>query len=178
MEDPTFNMGQYEVTPVVYKQLFLRTKRFGENPVFIGPTMIHHKKNFHTFKILASTFVSNCKGLADAKGYITHGEEELVPAWKTELPKATHLRCIRHFEGNCKQKLREIGIRDAKSQSCFLNPIFGVPGKSDGIVDLESKTEVKEQIRLTKELMDKKETDILQRTAEYQPSFPKYLDER
>ena len=51
-----------------------------------------------------------CKGLADAKGYITHGEEELVPAWKTELPKATHLWCIRNFEANCKQKLCEIGI--------------------------------------------------------------------
>ena len=135
--DPTFNMGQYEVTPVVYKQLFLRTKRYGESPVFIGPTMIHHKKNFDTFKVLASTCVSNCKGLANAKGYITDGEEELVRAWKSELPKATHLRCIRHFEGNCKQKLREIGIREAKSQKCFLNPVFGVPGKIGGIVDLE-----------------------------------------
>ena len=65
-----------------------------------------------------------------------------------------------------------------KSQSCFLNPILGVPGKSDGIVDLESKTEVKEQIRVTKESMDKKQTDILQKTAEYQPSFSDYLDEQ
>ena len=45
--DPTFNMGQYEVTPAVCKQLlFLRTKWYGQNPVFLGPTMLHHKKNF------------------------------------------------------------------------------------------------------------------------------------
>lgn len=122
-------MGEYEVTPVVYKQLFLRTKRYSKSPVFIGPTMIHHRKNFDTFNVLASTCVSNSKGLADTKGYITGGEE-LVLAWKTELPKATHLQCIHHFEGNCKQKLRKIGnIQDAKSQKWFLNPIFGVPGR-------------------------------------------------
>ena len=46
--DPTFNMGQYEVTPVVYKHLFLTSKRYGQSPVFLGPTMLHHKKNFDT----------------------------------------------------------------------------------------------------------------------------------
>lgn len=44
--DPTFNMGQFEVTLVVYKQLFLNSKRTGNNPVFLGPTMIHHRKDF------------------------------------------------------------------------------------------------------------------------------------
>ena len=114
--DPTFNMGQYEVTPVVYEQLFLRTKRYGQNLVFLGPTMLHHKKNFDTYKVLASTCVSSCKGLTAAKGFITDGEEEPFRGWKKELPKATHLRCIRHFQSNCREKLRETGIREAKSQ--------------------------------------------------------------
>lgn len=33
------SIDPYEVTPEVYKQLFLRTKRYGQNPVFLGPTM-------------------------------------------------------------------------------------------------------------------------------------------
>ena len=176
--DPTFNMGQYEVTPVVYKQLFLRTKRYGQNPVFLGPTMLHHKKNFDTYKVLASTCVSNCKGLSEAKGFITDGEEELFRAWKTELPKATHLRCIRHFQSNCKQKLREIGIREAKPQKVFLDKVFGIPGKEEGIVDVESKKEVKEQLRIAKKVFDGKEKEILQKQSTYQPLFSKYLDER
>ena len=45
-------------------------------------------------------------------------------------------------------------------------------------MDLESKTKVKEQIRVTKESMDKKQTDILQKTAKYQPSFSEYLNEQ
>lgn len=91
------SIDPYEVTPVVYKQLFLRTKRYGQNPVFLSPTMLHHNKNFDTYKVLASTCVSNCKGLSETKGFITDGEEELFRAWKTELTKGTHLRCIRHF---------------------------------------------------------------------------------
>lgn len=175
--DPTFNMGEYEVTPVVYKHLFLKTKRQEESPVFLGPTMIHHKKNFDTYKVLSSTCVSNCKGLSQAKGYMTDGEEALDRAWKTELPKATHLRCIRHFEGNCKQKLRDIGITEAKKQKFFLDEIFGVPGKVEGIVDLESKKEVKKQIKAVKEKFDQKESELLQRTS-YKPRFYNYLYER
>ena len=102
--DPTLNMGQYEVTPVVYEQLFLRTKRYGQNAVFLSPTMLHHKKNFDKYKVLASTCVSSCVGLTAAKGFITDGKEELSRAWKTELPKATHLRCIHHFQSNCNKK--------------------------------------------------------------------------
>ena len=36
--DPTFKMGQLEVTPVVYKHLLLKSKRRKESPVFLGPT--------------------------------------------------------------------------------------------------------------------------------------------
>lgn len=117
------------------------------------------------------------KGLSEAKGYITDGEEELDHAWRTELTKATHLRCIRHFKGNCKQKLHKIGISDAKSQKWFLEKVFGVPGKVIAIVDLEDKKEVKKEIVRLKEEMDKKESELLQKT-QYKPQFSTYLYER
>ena len=46
--------------------------------------MLHHKKNFDTHKVLASTNISNCKGLSEAKGFITDGEEELFHAYNVE----------------------------------------------------------------------------------------------
>ena len=70
-------MGQFEVTPVVYKNIFLTSKRTSTNPIFIGPTMIHHSKKFETYKVLSSTCVANCKGLEKCKGFITDGEEAL-----------------------------------------------------------------------------------------------------
>lgn len=173
--DPTFNMGRYEVTPVVYKNLLLKSTRTGEHPIFLGPTMIHHRKDFQTFKVLSSTCSTNCKGLEKAKGFITDGEEELVKAWKSEIPKAKHLRCVKHFENNCKDKLREIGIRETKLQKMFLNPVFGVTGKVEGVIDGYDKKDVKNRIRECKESLDKKEAEVLQKNADYQTQFSTYL---
>lgn len=34
---PTFDMGKFEVTLVVYRHLFLTSKRTGNNPIFLDP---------------------------------------------------------------------------------------------------------------------------------------------
>ena len=169
--DPTFNMGQYEVTPIVYKHLLLASKRTGESPIFLGPTMLHHKKNVDTYKVFAATCVASCKGLEKAKGY-TDGEAALDRAWKTELTKATYLRCLRHFKGNCQQKLRELGVREAKSQKFFLDKVFGVHDKTPGLVDCETMKEVKQTV---KEEFDAREKEILNKKSTYEPRFSKYL---
>ena len=152
--------------------MFLRTKRYGQNPVFLGPIKPHHKKNFDTYKVLVSTCVSSCKGLTAAKGFITDGEEELFRTWKTELPKATHLRCIRPFQSNCKEKLCETGIREARSQKVFLDKVFRIPEKMDSIVDADNETEVKEQLRNAKEVLEEKEKELLKKKSSYRSLFP------
>ena len=170
--DPTFNMGQFEVTPVVYKHLFLTSKRTGKNPVFLGPTMIHHRKDFQTYKVLASTCVTSCKGLDKCNGYITDGEQALDKAWKTELPKARHLRCVKHFETNCKQKLHAIGIKEGSQQKFFLQNVFGVVNKTDGIVDAEDKDDVKRRLEKCRIDLDDRETQLLQKRKDTSRSFP------
>ena len=104
--DPTFNMGPFEVTPIVYQNLILTNKHTNNHPVFLGPTMVHHNKDYGTYKILSSTCVSKCKGFRNAKGFITDGEAPLQGAFEDDLSEATALRCFRHFEGNCKEHLR------------------------------------------------------------------------
>ena len=59
------------------------------------------------------------------------------------MPKAKHLRCFKHFEGNCKKKLRTLGICSTKHQSTFINKVFGVRGKQEGILDAEDKKDLK-----------------------------------
>ena len=99
--------------------------------MFLGPAMIHHKKDFSTYKTLLSACITNCKGLEKCRGYITDGEEGLDIIWRTELPKARHLNCVKHFESNCKQKLNDIGIKERNKQKFFLEKVFGVVNKSD-----------------------------------------------
>ena len=174
--DPTFNMGPFEVTPVVYKHLFLKSRRTGENPIFLGPTMLHHRKTSENYRILSSVCATNIKNLNQAKGFVTDGEEPLIQAWSAEIPKAKHLRCFKHFEGNCKEKLRKIGICSAKDQKKFLNKVFGVYGKEEGILDAEDKKDLKNRLQASKEELDREERAVLAKDDAYQCKFWKYLE--
>ena len=49
--DPTFSLGQFDVTTTTYRHLLLQSRRTRNPPVFIGPTMIHYKKTFSTFSL-------------------------------------------------------------------------------------------------------------------------------
>ena len=48
----------------------------------------------------------------------------------------------------------------------------------DGIVDVENKTEVNEQLRNAKEVLDAKGKEVLNKESSYRPLFSKFLDER
>ena len=41
--DPTFNIGEFNVTPISYQNLLLETKQ-GHHPTLIGPVLVHEKK--------------------------------------------------------------------------------------------------------------------------------------
>ena len=47
--DPTFSLGDFDVSPTTYRHLMLHTKRTKQPPVLLGPTMIHYKKTFTTY---------------------------------------------------------------------------------------------------------------------------------
>ena len=42
--DPTFNLGEFDVTPATYRHLLLETCRTKKPPVMIGPILIHYTK--------------------------------------------------------------------------------------------------------------------------------------
>ena len=47
--DPTFSLGDFDVTPTTYRHLMLLSKRTNKPPVMLGPIMIHYKKTFTTY---------------------------------------------------------------------------------------------------------------------------------
>ena len=46
--DPTFDIGQFNVTPISYEHLLLKTKRDGKHPTLIGPMLVHKRKTEET----------------------------------------------------------------------------------------------------------------------------------
>lgn len=141
--DPTFSLGDFDVTISTYRQLFLQCKRSSEHPVFIGPVMIHYKKSFSSYLFFASSLIGHCPGLSNLQSFGTDGEEALYGAFTQAFPKAIHLLCVIHFRRNIKAKLRELNIQEDK-QEIIISDIFGkqvAMHQVEGLLDSENADE-------------------------------------
>ena len=81
--DPTFNLGNFFVTPITYKNSFLETsKPYCQNIVgsFCGPVMIHFTKTKSTYMKFFETLKNLQPLLIDVKKIGTDGESELLKA--------------------------------------------------------------------------------------------------
>ena len=61
--DPTYNLGEFYVTPTTYPHLMLEDVITGKPPSLLGPLLIHQKMAFSTFNYFSSTLVGFSKKL-------------------------------------------------------------------------------------------------------------------
>jgi len=47
--DPTYNLGEFSVTPMVYRHLLLQNEKSGHSPLLLGPLLVHHQKLFRSY---------------------------------------------------------------------------------------------------------------------------------
>ena len=69
---------------------------------------------------------------------ITNGQPDLIPAILNIFKKCTLLRCTRHFENNCKDHLKHIGIHGSM-KDVMLNVLFG----ANRLAEAENKLDLK-----------------------------------
>lgn len=89
--DPTFSLGDFDVTPTTYRHLLLCIKRTNKPPVMLGPIMIHYKKNFSTYKFFASCMIAENRNLIGLRAFGTDGEKPLIDGFLHEFNFAVHL---------------------------------------------------------------------------------------
>ena len=106
-------------TPFTYKHLFLKSKRTGSPPSFLGPTAIHYSKQKNVYKKITHAVANSTPNLAEkGRGYITDGEESLYKALGEVMRHATGLRCFRHFQQNCCDKLHNtLGFESLRNRN-------------------------------------------------------------
>ena len=121
--DPTFNLGQFNLTVTTYKQLQL-VKSNGEHPTHVGPLFLHYRKTFSCYNSFASGLTGLNKSLASICSFGTDGEVPLIDAFKQQCPLATHLICFSHCRENVKRKLRDLSIPSSLINEYILE-IFG-----------------------------------------------------
>ena len=147
--DPTFSLGDFDVTLITYRHLLLLCRRTTKSPVFIGPAMVHYKKTFSTYLFFASSLVGLCQELSAVQCYGTDGEKPLYDAFQHAFPSSVHLLCSIHMRRNIKAKACELHLPE-KITDVILNDIFGKQiGQEfyEGLVDVSSDTEYEKGIK-------------------------------
>ena len=135
--DPTFNLGDFYVTPTTYEHKLLRNRKTGKHPVFIGPVMIHQNRKHDTYYYFASQLRKMRPGLEGLSAIGTDGEEALSSAFKTVFPGSSHLLCQIHKRDNIMLKLRSMNAKEPTAKQ-ILGDIFGITdGESrfTGLID-------------------------------------------
>ena len=105
--DPTFNLGKFSVTPIVYRHLLLEDAKSHKAPLVLGPMLIQHRKQFRTYHYFLSTVVGLRPELSHIQAVGTDGEKALVDATGKCFPHASQLRCFRHLQQNIESCLRD-----------------------------------------------------------------------
>ena len=152
--DPTFNLGDFYVTPTVYEQKLLKNRVTGKHPIFIGPTLIHQDRKAGTYHYFASQIRKIRPQMEGLVAFGTDGEEALSSAFSSVFPQSTHLLCYIHKKDNITRKLREFGIKEA-SLKVIVNDIFGSKiANCTGLIDSDDYTDFSEKLEMLKDKWD------------------------
>lgn len=124
--DPTFNVfkSNISLTVTTYRNLKLQSKNSSKSPVFLGPVLLHQKKDWKTYSNFFHSLVTEKQELEGVLACGTDGEKALIDGLKKNFRFAIFLRCFLHFKENIKRELVNRGFRGSDQKS-FMEEIFG-----------------------------------------------------
>ena len=160
--DPTFNFGDFNVTPIVYRNLLLEHRTKGHSPLMLGPILVHQQKKFSSYNYFAFTLIGLKPSLRNVLAFGTDGECELIKAFTNNFPNAIHLRCFRHFKTNLSSKLKDLAVPSSITDE-FLLKVFGKTEDSihiEGIVDAKDMEVFKGKLEALQKKLDDRERKI------------------
>ena len=158
--DPTYNLGEFYVTPTTYPHLMLEDVITQKPPSLLGPVLIHQRMEFSTFNYFSSTLIGLNKKLRHLAAFGTDGQESLIDAFSHSFPSALQLRCFIHFKKNIAEKLKAYGVPSAISKE-FLSDIFGIhigSTYSEGLVDCLSLEDFNDKLAKCKSVWNLRES--------------------
>ena len=127
--DKTYNLGEFHVTPTVYKDTSVVKRRTNDNPICFGPTFVHQSS---TTKAYSSFLHDIADNLTDNEiSNLTVGSDEEL-AFKNAIRRCfsgcTHVLCTRHLRENTNKYLENNVGCPKTERDKILNTIFGEQG--------------------------------------------------
>lgn len=148
--DPTFNIFDRNIslTVTTFRNLKLVNPNTEKPPVFIGPLMLHQRKDWKTYSKFAHALTVAKPELEGILSCGTDGERALIDGFKRNFTFAIFLRCFLHFKDNINRELASRGI-SAGVKKQFIDEIFGKQVESTkfyGLVDCDGEDEFDEKL--------------------------------
>ena len=147
--DPTFSLGDFDVTPITYCNLLFQSRHTGNTPICIGPVMIHYRKVHETYILFfASSLIGMSHGFIHLKAFGMDGKLALSDAFSHEFSSAEHLICSIHMQRNIKQKLIDLCVPETMRNE-LLKDICGRQCNGtlyEGLLDAADPLEFDEQL--------------------------------
>ena len=141
--DPTFNTFDWNIslTVTMYRNLRLENPKTGKAPVFVGPLLMHQRKDWKTYSKFAHALVTLKPELEGVLSIGTDGEKALIDGFKLQY----------FYVVSCILKTTSKGSWEAEESRAtkrmfrrFVSEIFGKQEgsvKFFGVVDCETEEE-------------------------------------
>ena len=172
--DPTFNLGQFSVTPMVYRHLLLEDTKSHKPPLVLGPLLVHHRKQFRTYNYFLSTLIGLRPGISTIQAVGTDGEKPLIDALARNFPYASQLRCFRHLQQNLEANLKDKHF-PAKVVNEYIREVFGWADTDgtvhEGLVDSYTAEDFDQHLADIQPTWDCREAEAFSNLKDYSPVF-------
>ena len=122
--DPTFNLGNFYGTPLVFSLKDYVSQCSKNSPTFVGPFLIHHTMEYASYHGFFNQLLGQLPEFGHVKAIGSDGETALCKAIEATLPAAVHLRCIKHLRDNIERKLKDMNF-DQQAITELKADIFG-----------------------------------------------------
>lgn len=172
--DPTFSLGQFEVTVTTYKHPLLVFRNPQEHsschPSLLGPILVHQRKQFTNYHYLTSTMVGLRPELHGLTAFGTDGETACI----SQFSCAVHVRCWLHFKDNLKRKLEhDLNLPRHTAQE-FISDILGNASQLERLVDADDESTFEAQLTSFQEVWDNRERQITKREPVFYTWFKEH----
>lgn len=177
--DSTFNIGKFDVTHTTFRHLLLEMRKPDDtgkrtSPPFIGPALIHAKKDEYTFQYFFSTLVALEEEIKNVLFFGTDGEQALIKAAIKNFEYASGLRCFLHAMDNVKRYHRGNGLQAIEKD--VIADIFGKRGGPRYQMGLVDSIDDKDFDLKLESCIDKWETlEISVTNSEAKPIFSEWF---
>ena len=98
--DKTFNLTDLHVTPLVFKNIAVKRRTTGDNPIFLGPILIHGNSDFETFHVFFSELSAVWRKTTSSPVFGFDDETALHGALLHVFHSSSELYCTKHLKDN------------------------------------------------------------------------------